>query len=315
MYKIYKTSRSQITQLDKPTSDCWIDINNPSGEDLEELKPYLHIPEDIVASVQDMDEVPKVEEEDGFHFILIQTPYVKGEKENHEFGVMPLAILYNRNHVFTLHAEKNEVIDYLKTRLKNFHNNRIINTQKKQQLILKLMLFSAKLYLYYLKNINQQIFTVQKELKQVSSNKEIIHLLEIRKSLAYFKSALLANQIVAEKLAKRKFFKSTEADEELAEDVLDEIKQGIETVKVYEKIVVDTANAFATIISNNVNRTVKFLTSITIILMLPTLMASIYGMNIPLPYQNSPYAFPLVMGVLIFSVILGVVLFYRKKLF
>ncbi|MFH0820727.1 MAG: CorA family divalent cation transporter, partial [Candidatus Peregrinibacteria bacterium] len=133
--------------------------------------------------------------------------------------------------------------------------------------------------------------------------------------LAYFNRSLRSNNYVVEKLAKRKLFNSTEEDEELIEDVLGETKQAIETTKIYDRIVIDTTNTFSTIISNEVNRTVKTLTSITIILMIPTLVASIYGMNLSLPYQDSPHAFLIVMGILIISSILGILYFYRSKLF
>ena len=135
------------------------------------------------------------------------------------------------------------------------------------------------------------------------------------KSLAYFNRSLRSNNYVIQKLAKRKLFKASEEDEELIEDVLDETKQAIETTKIYDRIVIDTANTFSTIISNEVNRAVKTLTSITIILMIPTLVASIYGMNIPLPYQNSEHAFLIVTGILIISSFLGILYFYRSKLF
>jgi len=143
----------------------------------------------------------------------------------------------------------------------------------------------------------------------------LINLIDISKSLAYFNRSLRSNHIVANKLGKRKIFKETEEDEELFDDVVDEIKQALETVKIYDRIAVDTANNMATIISNRLNQTVKTLTSVTIILMLPTLAASIYGMNISLPFQNHDNAFLIVTGFTILLSLIGIMLFYRKKLF
>lgn len=315
MYKIYKTSRGILSNPATPIPGSWIDISSPTEEDIKELEPYFEIPEEVLISVKDIDEVPKVEEVDDFQFILIQTPLNKIDSEEGEYDVRPLGILYNKTYVITISDGKNDVINYLKTKLKNFDTNKIINTNNKQQLILKLVLFCSKIYLRYLKVIYQRIFKAQSEIEKATQDKELINLMDIGRSLAYFNRSLRSNFIVVDKLAKRKMFKSTEDDEELLEDVRDESKQAIETVKIYDRITVDTTNNFATLMSNNLNHTVKTLTSITIILMLPTLVASIYGMNVNLPYQNSPNAFAIVMGGISFLSLIGILLFYRKKLF
>lgn len=315
MYKIYKTVRGKLTNPEKPVKDCWIDITNPTQDDIEKLAPYFEIPEEVLISVRDVDEVPKVEEVDDFQFILIQTPLNKQDSEEGEFNVAPLGILYNKEYVVTVSDGKNDVIAYLKTKIKNYDRNKIINTTQRQQLILKLMLFSSKIYLRYLKVIYQRIFTAQSEIEKAYQDQELINLIDISKSLAYFNRSLRSNHIVADKLGKRKIFKSTEEDEELFDDVIDETKQAIETVKIYDRIAVDTANNMATIISNRLNQTVKTLTSVTIILMLPTLVASLYGMNIELPYQHHEHAFLIVAGFTVLLSLIGAMLFYRKKLF
>jgi len=315
MYKIYKTSRGKLSSPAKPSPGCWIDITSPTAEELEELKPFFEIPEEVLRSVKDVDEVPKVEDEEDFQFIVIQTPLDNEGSEVGEYAVRPLGILYNKDYVITISDGKNDVMNYLRVKLKNFDLNKIISSDKKQQLILKLILFASKIYLRYLKVINHGIIVAQNDIERSSQNKDIIRLMDIGKSLAYFNRSLHSNFIVVEKLAKRKLFNGTEEDEELIEDVMDETKQGIETVKIYERIVIDTANTFATIISNNLNQSVKFLTSITIILMLPTFVASIYGMNVDLPYQHGEHGFSIVMSMILFSTIIGIVVFLKKRLF
>ncbi len=314
MYKVYKTTRGKLFELEKPVPDCWVDLNSPTEEELNELKPFFEIPEEVLVSVKDVDEVPKLEEVDNFNFVVIQTPFDLKEG-NLGYLVKPLGILYNKDYVITITDGYNDITNYLRTKLKNFANNKIINTSRKQQLILKLILFTSKIYLRYLKAINHNIHIAQEEMGKSFNNEDIINLMDVRKSLTYFNRALHSNNLVIEKLSKRKMFTSTEEDEELTQDVIDENKQALETSRIYENIVTNTANTFATIVSNNVNHTVKFLTIITILLMLPTLVASIYGMNIKLPYQDSPFAFDIVMGVSFFLVLLGIILFYRKKLF
>jgi len=314
MFKIYKTVRGKLTELDKPVEDCWIDLNSPTEAELNELKPFFEVPEEVMVSVRDVDEVPKLEEVDNFQFIVVQTAYDLKEG-NLGYSVKPLGILYNKDYVITISDGPSDVINYLKTKLKNFANNKIINTSKKQQLILKLILFTSKTYLRYLKAINHNIHVTQDEMGKSFNNQDIINLMDIRKSLTYFNRSLHSNNLVIEKVSKRKMFNSTEEDEELTQDVLDENKQALETSRIYENIVTNTANTFATIISNNVNQAVKFLTSMTIVIMLPTLFASIYGMNVPLPYQDSPYAFEIIMGASILLTLSGILWFYWKKFF
>lgn len=315
MYKIYKTVHGRLTYPKKPVPNCWIDINSPTEEDIKELSGYFEIPEEVLVSVRDMDEVPKLEDVDDFQFILIQTPLNKLKSDEAEFNVAPLGILYNEDYVITLTEGRSDVINYLKAKLKNFKKNKIIDTDQRQRLILKLILFSSKIYLRYLKIIYQGIFAAQSEIEKAYQDQELINLIDISKSLAFFNRSLRSNFIVADKIGKRKFFKSTEEDQELYDDVVDEIKQGIETVKIYDRIAVDTANNMATIISNRLNQTVKTLTSITIILMLPTLVASIYGMNVELPYQHSDNAFAIITGFTVILSLVGIMLFYRRKLF
>lgn len=306
-----------MTNPEKPVPNSWIDITSPTQEDIEELKPFFEIPEDVLVSVRDREEVPKMEEVDDFQFILIQTSYQPEAEtvEDGEYLVKPMGIIFNRNYVITITDGQNDVITYLKTKLKNYANNRIIDTSKPQRLILKLILFSAKMYLRSLKKINHVIHLSQEEMGKSFDNKDIIKLMDIEKSLTYFNKSLHSNHLIIEKISKRKYFNQDETDEELVQDVVDENKQALETGKIYENIVTNTANTFSTIISNSVNQNVKFLTSLTIILMLPTFTASVYGMNIALPFQNSPFAFEYVMLISLFLVLGGIIWFYRKKLF
>lgn len=320
MYKIYKTFRGKILNPEKPSDFCWIDLNSPTEEDILELKSLVEIPEDVIASIKDVDEVPKLEKYDDFHFILFQTPRINTEEEEEDsvsgdYSVAPLGVIYTSEYLITISDGRNDVMNYLRLKLKNYLKNKIINTEKIPQFILKLLLFTSKIYLRYLKVINQKIRLAQGHLEQTQSNTEIVHLMDLEKSLVYFSTSLHSNQIVIEKLSKRKIFTSEEENEELLEDILDENKQAIETAKVYGRIISNVSNTFASIISNNLNQTLKFLTSVTIILMIPTLIASIYGMNVELPFQQSPHAFNIVMVISVLFSLVGVVIFFRKKFF
>ncbi len=320
MFKVYQTIKGTIATLDNPVINSWIDVTSPTEEDLKELSAIVDIDEDIIRSIRDLDEVPKVEKYDDYQFILIQTPKVTQENEDedeiyHKYSVSPLGIIFNSDYLITISDGKNDVISYLKLKLKNYEKNRIINTNDTPQFILKLLLFTSKMYLKYLKAINHKLREAQKNLESLPQNSEIMHLLDLQKSLVYFNTSLQSNQIVIEKLTKKKYFTNSEEDEELVEDILDENKQALSTVKVYGQIISNTSNTFSSIISNNLNQTMRFLTSVTIILMIPTLVASVFGMNVELPFQHMPHAFAIVVAISVVISMVGILWFYRKKLF
>ncbi len=322
MLKVYQTIKGNVVNLDEPALHTWIDVTSPTEEDLEQLKSIAEIDEDILRSIRDFDEVPKAEKYDDYDFILIQTPKVTAEENEdeedetyHKYSVTPLGILYNANFLITISEGRNDIISYLKLKLKNFQKNKIIDTDDVPQCILKLLLFTSKMYLKYLKAINHKLRQTQKNLEELPENTEIMHLMDLQKSLVYFNTSLQSNHIVIEKLTKKKIFSGSEENEELIEDILDENKQAITTVKVYGQIISSTSGTFTSIISNNLNMTLRFLTSLTIILMIPTLVASVYGMNVELPFQQEQHAFSIVMIMSIILAICGAIWFYRKKLF
>jgi magnesium transporter len=319
MYTIFKTYRGTLKNPKSPIKNCWIDFSSPSNEEIRLLAEITNFDEedieDLIISIKDREEAPKVEKIDDYQFILIQTPIDIKQDGESIFSVTPLAILYNSDHVITISFGKNDVIDYLKTKLKNYKNNRIIDTNQIQRIILKLMLFSSKIYLRYLKVIYLHIASAQTMMEKKANDEDILKLLEVSKSLTYFNRSVTANHLLIEKLAKRKLFNSTEDDLELIEDALDENKQAMDTVKIYDRIVTNTTNTFSNLISNNVNKTVKFLTAITIILTIPALVANVYGMNIALPFQESTHAFNIFLGISGFFTLVGIIWFYRKKLF
>lgn len=314
MYKIYKIQNNKVKLLLKPEKNCWIDIVSPTDLEIQELSRYVEISEEIIQSVNDLEEVPKVEEIDGWQFLLLQTP--RGDEQvSHEFSVAPLGILFGGDYLVTISYGENEVLEYLRTKLKNIAKNSIVSTQRQPQMILKLMLFTSKIYLRYLKQINKKINIAQDKVEKSLKSKDIVNLMDLGKSLTYFSGYLQSNHLAYLKIARMSRFKSNDDDKELLEDVIDENLQAQETVKIYSQIVQSTISSYANLISNNLNENVKFLTSFTIILMMPTLVASVYGMNIVLPFQDHPWAFLIVTGLAVIFTVLLVVVFFRKKLF
>ena len=179
-----------------------------------------------------------------------------------------------------------------------------IITYKKSRFLLQLLYANSSLYLTLLKKINKETEIAESVLKDSMKNKELLKLLSLEKSLVYFTTSLKSNEVVMEKTMRGKIIKLYEEDEDILEDSIIENKQAIEMAKIYSDILNGTMDAYASIISNNLNGVMKYLTSITIILAIPTMVASYWGMNVPVPLQDNPWGFPIIFA---FSIIIAII--------
>jgi len=319
MYKIYKIDNAKlekITKITKTVNNIWINLESPTSQELKELEPYITIPEEVITDVKDVNEVPKLDKVDGWLYILLQTPIFhenKHSKESPIYTVSPLALLMNEAVIVTITWDKNDVMDYVEEKLKNISNNYILDTNKNTQFIIKIALFTSKIYLRYLKEISYHLRIPVETQHDEHVDKGIIQLLKIEESLVYFNASLRSNNIVVEKLAKRKQFTTLEEDEELINDALDENRQAIEVVGVYGRIVEDIRNALSSLISNNLTRTVNWLTRVTILLMIPAMIGSLYGMNVVLPFQQYPQAFWIVIALSVLVTALTMIWMNKKS--
>ncbi len=223
---------------------------------------------------------------------------------------MPLGIIVVRDEYFiTVSLKRNKIID-------NFEKNRVkgFSTYKKTRFLFQIMFLNSSYYLTYLKQINKETEIAESILKNSMKNRELLKLLSLEKSLVYFTTSLKSNELVMEKTLRGKILKLYEEDEDILEDAIVENKQAIEMSKIYSDILNGTMDAYASIISNNLNGVMKFLTSITIILAIPTLIASLWGMNVPVPLQNSQYGFPVLIIISICVTIIAVIMLKRRDL-
>ncbi|NOZ63830.1 MAG: magnesium transporter CorA family protein, partial [Caldiserica bacterium] len=212
--------------------------------------------------------------------------------------------------IVTISNQENEVASYfLRKQIRGFF------TQKRSRFVLQMFRFTALAYLNHLKVINRRTSSVETELHKSLRNEELIKLLNLEKGLVYFTTSLRGNEIMMERLQRMNILPMYEEDKELLEDVIIENRQAIDMANIYSNILSSMMDAFASVISNNLNIVMKFLTSITIILMLPTLVASIYGMNIKLPFQDSPHAFLITMVISFALSFAGIIAFIRRKWF
>ncbi len=304
MLEKFKIGLEGFKEMENFEEADWVNAVNPDKEEISELNAKFNFSPLAITSLLDIDEIPLVERENGTTFNIARIPTQKISAL--DYSTAPLGIFLIEQKIITVCFFKNDLLEQMKEQKFEF---------TAAQFLLKLLLKSSRMYLNYLKEINNKIYLTEKELEQSQKNKEIIKLLDIEKSLVYFTTSLKADQLLLEKLSRSEEIIKTKQDTELIADVMDENRQAIETASIYSDILSSTMDAFASVIANNLNIVMKLLASITIIVALPTLVASIYGMNVELPFQHSPDAFWITMIISLVLAVVGVVIFWRYKLF
>jgi len=293
MISFYKTENNKMVQLDERCDGCWINVSEPTEPEIDELAQALSIEEDFLRAALDEEESSRIDSEDGITLVIIDIPRVEREDEAVIYSTMPFGIIFTPKNVVTVCLRENTIIrEFANGTAKQF------KTEHKTQFALQLMYTVANRYLQYLKQIDKISSHVEKKLRADMMNAELIQLLDLEKSLTYFSTSLKSNLATMNKLLRGREIKLYEEDQELMDDLLIEVRQAIEMSELYSSILSGTMEAFASIISNNLNVVMKRLTSISIILTIPTMIASFYGMNVSgLPIPS--FWFPVIIsGVL-----------------
>jgi len=299
-----KTNKFEKIKEFKPGS--WIDLVNPTAEEINTVCSNLKIEDEFIKYPLDYEEQARIDVEDDMTLFVIDVPVIEETKEGKTYSTMPLGLIVVRDEYFiSVSLKKNRVIEaFEKGRVKEMY------TYKKTRFLIQILYLNASYYLNDLKRINKEAENTVNGLKKTMKNQDLIQLLNLENSLVYITTSLKANEIVMEKTARGKVLKSYEEDNEILEDAIVENRQAIEMSKIYSEVLNGTMDAYASIISNNLNVVMKFLASITIVLSLPTLIASIWGMNVPLPFATNSYGFIMVCGI---SVLISVIAFVWLK--
>ena len=320
--KVYRTSNGRIVEESSlEEKNLWIELVNPSEEEINLVSSQFDIRIDFLKASLDYDESSRIEVENQQILILVNMPIVEHEEMPVMFNTVPLGMIITEEMLVTVSLEENQLAhDFIKSHPE-------YNTDNRTRLALELLYNIARLFLKYLKDIDKRSVEIEQGVKKSLRNEELIKLLNLEKSLVYFTTSLRSNEFVLErfrrfylKRARDKEVKLTkeildinEEDEEFLEDVIVENKQAIDMADIYSNILGNTMDAFATIISNNLNIVMKFLAIITLVMAIPSVITSYYGMNIALPYQKSPLAY---LGIIVISCIAMVVVAYiliKKK--
>ena len=304
LLSIHKTIDGKMTKLDTIQDGCWVNLTYPSEDELNTVAATLSVEPSFLRAALDEEETSRIDTEEGQTLIIIDLPAV--EKDDAVvYSTLPLGIIVTEKHIITVCLKETSI-------LKDFQDGlvRFAETQKRTSFILYMLLQVAKRFLQYLKQIDKIYNYMERQLYKSQRNKELIQLLDLEKSLVYFNTSLKANEVTLEKILRGRIITLYEEDHDLLEDVLIEVRQAIEMANIYSSIISGMMDAFASVISNNLNVIMKVLTSITILLTIPNIFFSFYGMNVANLPLDQFWWFPLALSGV---VILVVAIILKKR--
>ncbi len=308
MLTIYKTTEQGLEQLESMANGTWIKAIDPTPEEIQKLVDW-GVDVDYINYSLDFDEMPRMERDDDYTFILIRIPHSQPESDI-PFITIPLGIMIRGNTIIT-------ICRYDKDMFKVLANGkyRLLKTSKRYRFALYIFLETATRYLTHLREINRMTEVIEDQLQKSTRNREVLELLKYQKSLTYFATALRSNEVMMERVQRTQIFNYYEDDQDLLEDVLTENQQAIQMTSIATEILSGMMDAFASIISNNLNGVMKALAAITIIINVPAVVAAFYGMNVDLPGESHPLAFLTVIGISLSLTAIATFIFYKRDWF
>lgn len=311
MKQTYKTFERGFEKIDTFEDGAWINLINPTPQEINEISEQFDIEINHILSALDEEERARIEVDDNCTVIIVDVPIKEAESGTGDYVTIPMTIIVGDKFIITTCLKNIKLLeDFSSGKVRGFF------TYKKTRFILQILYKNASYYLQYLRQIDRSSHKIEQELHKSMKNKELIELLDLEKSLVYFTTSLRANEMVLEKMMKMETIKQYPEDQDLLEDVIIENKQAIEMANIYSNILSGTMDAFASVISNNLNIVMKTLTSITIVMSVPTMIASFFGMNVAgIPFGSMPHAFvTIVVLSFVVAAVLAVIMI-KKKLF
>lgn len=310
MITIYLSDGGRMLEQDQICPGAWIHLCDPSEKEIGRVCAQLHVDPDLVRAALDEEERSRIEMEDDENstLILVDTPLVQNEGHSFVYSTIPFGIVLTPGNVITVCLRE--------TALPRAFMEGLVkgcSTKKFKRLALQMLYRNASLFLFYLRQVDKASTRVENELHISMKNKELIQMLGLEKSLVYFSTSLKSNEIVLEKLLRMDFVKDYPEDTDLLEDVIIENKQAMEMSGIYRDILSGTMDAFASVISNNLNIVMKLLAAVTIILTVPTIVSSLWGMNVPVPFEGNPFGFWIVLGVAVLATLAAILLARHKR--
>ena len=308
MLTIYKTTEQGLEQLDSMANGTWVKAVDPTPEEIQKLVDW-GIELDYINYSLDLDEMPRMERDEEYTFILIRIPHRQPDSDI-PYITIPLGIMIKGNTIVTICRYDKEIFKILAN-----GKYRLLKTGKRYRFALYIFLETATRYLMHLREINRMTEAIEDQLQKSTRNREVLELLKYQKSLTYFATALRSNEVMMERVQRTQIFNYYEDDQDLLEDVLTENQQAIQMTNINTEILSSMMDAFASIISNNLNGVMKALAAITIIINVPAVVAAFYGMNVELPGESHPLAFLTVIGISLTLTAIATFIFYKRDWF
>lgn len=311
MIEFYKTFNNVTKKIDAPEKGCWINVVHPTTEETDYLINEIKVLPEFVKSSLDEEESSHVDydEDEGQTLVIVDYPNADDDPNNKTllYTTLPLGVVIMKDYIVTIALQENlNIEDMAEGRVKG------MNTELKTRFLLLLLLRISQRYLIYLRQIDRESSRTERVLHQSMQNKELIQMLGLEKSLVYFSTSLKADEVTLNKIMRGKLIKMYEDDQDLLEDVMIEIHQAVEMCNIYSNILSGTMDAFASVISNNLNIVMKVLTVITIVMAIPNIIFSFYGMNV----EGLPIAqwwFPTLLAVI--ACVIATWIFKKKDMF
>ena len=312
MRRIFKTVEDHLIECTTLEKGVWVHLQSPTKEEVDGLTTRFGLDPTFLPAALDEEESARVDYDPDKQqtLILVDIPYVETEGSCYVYSTIPLGIVLCDEVIITVCTRDTPIInDFTEERIRNFW------TYKRARFILQLLHRNAGRFLSYLKQIDKASLLVQEKLEKASRNQELLQMMKLEKSLVYFSTSLKGNALVLERLMRQDVLKRYPEDTDLLEDVIIENKQAIEMCSIYRDIMNNTTEAFASVISNNLNITMKTLTSLTVLLSVPTIIASLWGMNVAVPFEGSSWGFWIVLGIAAVVALVSAFFMARKNMF
>lgn len=309
MITIYRSGANGILEsIDSIEHGAWINMVDPSKEEILLISQRLNIPQDFIRAALDEEEGSRIEFEDNATLVIVDIPFTEIDDNSLTYDTYPLAIIYTEDIIITVCLKNSPVLlDFAQEKVPSFY------TFKKARFMLQILYRVSNYYLLYLRQINKKSLLIEKTLYKSLRNRELIQLFALQKSLVYFSTSLKSNDLTLEKLLKQEILTQYDEDRDILEDVIIENKQAIEMCSIYDNVLQGTMNVFASIISNNQNQVMKYLTSVTIVISIPTLISGMLGMNVGgIPFFDHPNGF-FNMCLIVTLITIAAIMYLSKK--
>jgi len=310
MTDIFATRSGAFLRLSAFEEGCWVHLTDPEPDEIQSVMDFFCVDEDFVKAALDEEESPHIEHEECGTLIIVDIPIVQPEEQSFIYTTLPLGVILCEKGIITVCLKETTIIeDFINGRVRAFSVN------KKYRFLLQILYRNASKFLQYLKQIDKASSVVETELHKSMKNRELIQMLRLEKSLVYFSTSLKGNELVLEKLLRTNSLTRYPDDEDLLEDVIIENKQAIEMCTIYRDILSGTMDAYASVISNNLNIVMKLLAAVTIILSVPQIIYSLFGMNTAVPFEGNPAGFWIVLGISLAATLIATIIMWRRKMF